>query len=206
MTLLKHSRSFPVLGGFTEGGRAFPHSPRAPWSLSDWAEMGLSWLAEPVGSAAWPALAPSRPVAAGVVDLRENRQLRLALPLHVCVLDDLHVLPEDASSVFALRLPQGDGNDTEHKVLPQNCRFCRGVQNCFPTPRTFWLLGEYDSRHLWVPAFVEAFSDPLLPVLCWGQGPSCCLPPAPNPTTPSYNQPSLSAQLSRSGTSSVSHH
>lgn len=64
--------------------------------------MGLSLLAEPVGSAAWSAPAPSRPAAAGVVDLRESRQLRLALPLHVCVLSDLHILPEDVSSVFSV--------------------------------------------------------------------------------------------------------
>lgn len=82
--------------------------------MSDWAGMGLNLSAEPVGSAAWSALAPSRSAAAGAVDLHESRQLRLAIPPHVCVLDDLHVLPKDASSVFsvlawlALRLPQGD--------------------------------------------------------------------------------------------------
>ena len=169
--------------------------------------------AEPMGSAAWSAPAPSRPA----VDLRESRQLRLAIPPHVCVLDDLHVLPKDASSVFSVcgglarpETPPGGPELTPSTKFSHRIVGFVGASGIVPQhPGRPGFLGSMTadtcgSLLLWKPSR----TPPPCPLL--GAGPR--LPPhltptsPPLPSTPSCNQPSVSAQLSRSGTSSVSHH
>lgn len=77
---------------------------------------GVSLLAEPVGSAAWSAPAPSRLAVAGVVDLRESRQLtRPFRPMSVSSVTSMFCprmrplpLPSLCEAWLAVRLPQGD--------------------------------------------------------------------------------------------------